>query len=177
MSRPASKITDALFRMTFFCAYRVHLLWNLIFRPTHHGVWIAVWWAGQLLLIKNSYRPSITLPGGGQDRGESLVEAALRELREEVGIQARPEALALWGQYLSLVEHKSDQINLFELQLDTRPEICLDHREVVWSAFCSPAEAVQMNLFPALRTYLEDKRAGRRPGSDGSAGSGGDGIQ
>ena len=177
MTRSASKITDALFRMTFFCAYRIHLLWNVLVRPTHHGVWIAVWWDDQLLLIKNSYRPCITLPGGGQDSGESLVEAALRELREEVGIQARPEALALWGQSLRLVEYKSDHINLFELQLDTRPEIRLDHREVVWSAFCSPAEAVGMKLFPALRTYLEDKRAGRRPGSEGNARSGGDGVQ
>ena len=172
MSRAASKIPDMLFRIIFSCAYRMHLFWNYLIRPTHHGVWIAVWWGGELLLIRNSYRSCITLPGGGQDSGESLVEAALRELREEVGIEARPEALALWGQYLSLVEYKSDHINLFELHLDTRPEVRLDRREVIWSAFCCPAQAVEMNLFPALRTYLEDKKAGRRPGSGSAADAG-----
>lgn len=170
-------IPDALFRIAFICAYRAHLVWNFLFRPTHHGVWVAVWSGGELLLVRNSYRRFITLPGGGQDRGESLVDAALRELREEVGIRATPEALNPWGQYLSLVEYKYDHINLFELQLDTRPEILLDQREVVWSAICSPAEALEKNLFPALRTYLEDKRAGRPPatrctGRDGREESG-----
>ena len=167
MSRAFRTLPDRLFRATFFCAYRAHLLWNFLFRPTHHGVWIAVWSGGELLLVRNSYRTCVTLPGGGQDRGESLVDAALRELREEVGIRTTPDALALWGQYLSLVEYKYDHINLFELQLEAPPEVLLDHREVVWSAICSPAEALAMNLFPALRTYLEDKQAGRRPAQRG----------
>ena len=161
MSPVSRKLPDRLVRITFYCAYRAHLVWNYLIRPSHHGVWIAVWSGGKLLLVRNSYRNCITLPGGGQDRGESLVEAALRELREEVGIQAGPGELTPWGQYLSLVEYKSDHINLFELSLDTRPEVVLDHREVIWSAFCSPARALEMNLFPALRSYLEDKQAGR----------------
>ena len=163
MSHPSRKLPATLVRATFLCAYRAHLLWNFLARPTHHGVWIAVWSGGKLLLVRNSYRNCITLPGGGQDRGETLVDAAQRELLEEVGIRAEPEALDLWGQYLSLVEYKYDHINLFELQLDAPPRIELDHREVVWSEICSPAEALQMKLFPALRTYLEDKQAGRRP--------------
>ena len=175
----AGTLLDTLLRFTFICAYRAHLLWNFLFRPTHHGVWIAVWSGGKLLLVRNSYRNCITLPGGGQDRGESLVDAALKELREEVGIRVEPEALDLWGQYLSLVEYKYDHINLFELQLDAPPPVELDHREVVWCQFSGPAEALEMNLFPALRTYLEDKQAGRRPtacreeapGKDGDPGS------
>ena len=74
-------------------------------------------------MIKNSYRSSITLPGGSIDGAERPVQAALRELREEVGIDAKPDDLVFWGQYLSLVEYKYDHINLFELELPDLPEV------------------------------------------------------
>lgn len=157
----SGKGIDSLFRIAYVCAYQLHLIWNYVFRPIHHGVWVAVWAEDELLLIRNSYCDSITLPGEGRDMGESLLEAAVRELQEEVGIQAAPEALSLWGQYVSLVEYKIDHINLFELQLQAPPDIRLDHREVEWSMMSTLDGALELNLFPALRTYLEDKRSSK----------------
>lgn len=154
----SGKTLDKLFRMAYVCAYKLHLIWNFVFRPTHHGVWVAVWAENELLLIKNSYRDQITLPGGGCDGGESLPQAAVRELREEVGLQVAPQALSFWGQYVSRVEYKLDHINLFELFLEARPEIQLDQREVEWSTLSTLDAAMELNLFPALRNYLEDKR-------------------
>lgn len=156
---------DRIFQLAFYIAYRLHLAWNFVFRPECHGAWVAVWSQGQLLLIKNAYRSSITLPGGSIDGAEKPVEAALRELREEVGIEAKPQDLVFWGQYLSLVEYKYDHINLFELELPALPEFQLDNREVSWGAISRPEQALELNLFPTLRIYLQDKRAGRRPGS------------
>ncbi len=43
--------------------------------------------AGRLILVKLRYAPGWRLPGGGRAKGESLEEAALRELREEIGMQ------------------------------------------------------------------------------------------
>ena len=41
---------------------------------------------GQVLLVRQSYRPNWFLPGGLLQRGEAPVEAAARELGEEVGL-------------------------------------------------------------------------------------------
>jgi 8-oxo-dGTP pyrophosphatase MutT (NUDIX family) len=40
----------------------------------------------KLVLVKLRYVPGWRLPGGGREAGESAEEAALRELREEIGM-------------------------------------------------------------------------------------------
>lgn len=167
----APGLVDRMFQGIFYLAYRLHLVWTFLFRPECHGVWVAVWCRGEILLIKNSYRNTITLPGGGIERGEVAEQAAMRELREEVGIESAPGDLRLWGQYLSHVEYKRDHINLFELELPQRPEIRLDNREVAWADICRPEQALSLALFPALRTYLEDKMAGLRSGPEPADGA------
>lgn len=153
----APRLVDRLYQFVYRVAYRLHLVWTFLFRPECHGVWVAVWYRGEILLIKNAYRSTITLPGGGIDRGEAAEQAAMRELREEVGIESAPGDLRLWGQYLSHVEFKHDHIKLYELELSQRPEIRLDNREVTWADIRSPERALSLTLFPVLRTYLEDK--------------------
>ena len=150
---------DRIVQFVYWVAYRLHLLWAFLFRPATEGVWVAVWSHGNLLLIKNSYRSTITLPGGGMGHNETPVDAAVRELREEVGIEARPESLTLFDRYFSLCEFKRDHINLFELELAEQPVVDIDNREVAWATICSAEQALNLNLFPALRCYLEDKQA------------------
>jgi ADP-ribose pyrophosphatase YjhB (NUDIX family) len=56
------------------------------------GVSIAVFREGRVLLATRTKPPFagvFTLPGGHVEAGESLEAAALRELREEVGVEAR----------------------------------------------------------------------------------------
>ena len=150
-------LADRLVQAAYWVAYRLHLMWAFLFRPECHGVWVAVWARGEILLIRNGYRTSITLPGGGIDGSESPRLAAARELWEEVGIRVPPDQLSFRGQYLSHCEFKRDHINLFEVELADPPAIRLDNREVVWASLCHPGRARELKLFPVLRTYLEER--------------------
>ena len=49
---------------------------------------------GELLLIERTDNGLWALPGGGQDLGESVVEAAQREVREETGIDVQITGLS-----------------------------------------------------------------------------------
>lgn len=47
----------------------------------------------RLLLTRRADNGEWCMPGGGVDPGESLVEACVREVREEIGVEARVTAL------------------------------------------------------------------------------------
>ncbi|MEH6728945.1 MAG: NUDIX hydrolase, partial [Hyphomicrobiales bacterium] len=58
------------------------------------AVCIAIWQDDKVLLVKRAHQPNKglwALPGGKVDAGETIAEAALRELSEETNLQATPE--------------------------------------------------------------------------------------
>ena len=60
------------------------------------GVGVVVWKDGQVLLIrrgKSPMRGRWSLPGGRQELGETVREAAVREVQEETGLEIRLGAL------------------------------------------------------------------------------------
>ncbi|WP_417686568.1 NUDIX domain-containing protein [Roseibium sp.] len=69
---------------------------------------------GCVLLVRHSYLAGWYLPGGGVDGGEVMADAAVRELREEVGIEAG-SAPRLVGIYLNRKGLGRDHIGLFEV--------------------------------------------------------------
>jgi ADP-ribose pyrophosphatase YjhB (NUDIX family) len=50
---------------------------------------------GRLVLLRLTYAPGWRLPGGGVERGEDPRAAALRELREEIGMRSWGEVAAI----------------------------------------------------------------------------------
>jgi 8-oxo-dGTP diphosphatase len=57
------------------------------------GVGIVIWRADKVLLVKRGNAPrkgEWGLPGGKQHLGETIMEAAIREAREETGLDIRP---------------------------------------------------------------------------------------
>ena len=82
-------------------------------RPVTLGVRVLAFNANrEILLVRPSYVPGLSLPGGGVDPGETCREAALREAREEAGLFF-PEPLEFFGIYLNRPLGDRDHVVLF----------------------------------------------------------------
>lgn len=60
------------------------------------GVGIVVWQEDKVLLVRRAKPPRLgewSIPGGAQSLGETIFEAAIREVREETGVDVRPTAI------------------------------------------------------------------------------------
>ncbi len=69
----------------------------------------------RVLLVRPTYVNGWTLPGGGVDKGETLRQAAVRELMEEAAV--RPlEDLALHGMFSNEVAFPGDHVACFVLR-------------------------------------------------------------
>ncbi|HEY6880534.1 MAG TPA: NUDIX hydrolase [Polyangiales bacterium] len=123
-------------------------------RPTTHGALVAIWSRGEVLLVKNSYVPYYSAPGGYLQPGETGRDAALRELAEEVAVFVRPEQLELAADVTHDWEGKRDHVQVFNLSIEQRPEVRIDHREVVAARWLTPGQVVELNVFPPLKRVI-----------------------
>jgi ADP-ribose pyrophosphatase YjhB (NUDIX family) len=159
-------MVDLVYRLAYRWAYRGLRVYWRVAHPTTQGALVALWWQGELLLVQNSYVPFRSLPGGTVNRGETGRQAAIRELREEVGIVAREEDLLPVVDQVHEWEGKRDHVQIFELELDARPDFAVDNREVVAAGFYSPERALALPLFPLIPAAIA-ARAARLAGGRG----------
>lgn len=145
---------NCLWRVALRIAYQVMLAYWFVFRPETHGVYVAIWHGSRVLLIRNSYKPQQTFPAGGVKRGESDEAAAVRELKEEVGIGLEPTQLRFVGRYVSHAEFKTDKSVVFEARLDELPTMVIDQREVIHAEFIDARDACRRDLVPIVREYM-----------------------
>jgi 8-oxo-dGTP pyrophosphatase MutT (NUDIX family) len=154
---------NALIRAVYRVAHwGLRLLW-FIRRPETTGALVAVWHQGRVLLVKNSYRPQLTLPGGYIRPREDRRTAAARELREEVGIHVQPKRLVHAYHGTHLFECRQDTLDIFELEVEAAPNVQVDDREVVRAEFHTPDEALGLPIVPHLEEYLS-RRIGQGAG-------------
>lgn len=158
-SPTAATPIDRAFQLGYKLAYRLmRTAWRLT-NPLTHGALVLIWSRGEVLLVRNSYVSYYSAPGGFVKSGEDAREAARRELLEEVGLDVPPEALSLALELTHPWEYKRDHVKIFELTLDERPVVNVDHREVVEALWVSPEEALQRNVFPPLKRVILEKQA------------------
>jgi 8-oxo-dGTP diphosphatase len=152
-------VSDALFRLLHRLAAQLWDMRNFLLRPVITGAIVLVRVDAQLLLIRTSYRPWYTVPGGRVDRGEPPRVAAARELREEVGLAVAPETLRSLGEFVVHHSYIEDHVHAFELRLPAAPELRVDSREVVWAGFRAESALGELPLWRVLEVVL----AGREP--------------
>lgn len=163
---------DRAFQGVYWLGYRVMRVWWKVARPQTHGAFVGLWCDGRVLVLQNSYAPYRSFPGGGIQRGEEPLAAAVRECREEVGINVRASDLTFEGKTEHLWEGKRDTVWLYSLELPFEPEVIIDHREVSEARFVDPAEVLQGRLFLPVREHLEQRlRSGETRPSASSDGA------
>lgn len=150
---------DALWRIALRGAYLGLRAWWRIRQPEVHGAYVAVWRGDCLLLIRNSYRAGETVPCGGIHAREAPVQAAVRELGEEVGIHVHEADLRFVAECVVEFEDKIDHAHFFELRMQARRPVRVDNREVVWAEFVSAGELKARPLLPHVLAYLERARS------------------
>jgi ADP-ribose pyrophosphatase YjhB (NUDIX family) len=150
---------DRLYRVAYRGAYRMMRVYWKVLRPQVHGALVAIWYQGEILLVRNSYVRYHSLPGGYVHRGETGRDAAVRELLEETGIRAAPSDLRLALDQQHDWEGKREHIEIFELDVTTQPAIEVDNREVIEAKFFSPKKALELDLFEPLRRVIEQRVA------------------
>jgi ADP-ribose pyrophosphatase YjhB (NUDIX family) len=121
---------------------------------------------GAILLIRRTDNGNLALPGGGMDLGESISETAVREVREETGLDV--EITGLVGIYTNprhLIEYTSDgEVRQeFSIVFTARPvrgtpTTSSESSEVLWT---DPADVDGMQMHPSMRQRIQHYRDAR----------------
>jgi 8-oxo-dGTP pyrophosphatase MutT (NUDIX family) len=139
-------------------------VWHWVARPLTIGVRAIILdepngGSARVLLIRHSYIGGWHLPGGGVGKGESLVEAMRREVREEVGLRVEANVQPL-GMFARFRHGASDHVAVFIAKGWTgvpKP----DGVEIVEAAFY-PLDQLPADTSPATRRRLAEFQ-GREP--------------
>ncbi len=92
---------------------RLFVFFALISRPMTLGVrGLVTDTEGRVLLVRHTYVPGWYLPGGGVERGETLIDSVVKELAEEANIRltARPRH---FHTYRNTTTSRFDHVALF----------------------------------------------------------------
>ena len=157
------RILNALVRTGLKWGYPLaRITWQLT-HPSVHGAHVVLRIRSdsshedEILVVRHSYKPGLSVPCGGIHRKESARDGALRELFEEVGIRLHPEQLSAKGEIFLIQDGRKDHGHFFECVLpqDARPEVRIDEREIIWADFLPESELRRLDLLPHLSRYLD----------------------
>lgn len=131
------------------------------------GIGGVIWRGDRVLLIRRGKPPRIgqwSLPGGGQNLGETLVEALTREVREETGLEIdEVELLAV----VDLVDRDQAgriryHYTLVDFMAEARHGTPVPGDDASDAAWFTPAEAAELGLWSETVRIIELAAARRR---------------
>lgn len=121
---------------------------------------------GRVLFIRRTDNGNLAVPGGGMDLGESIVDTAVRETKEETGIDV--EITGLVGIYTNprhVIEYTSDgevrqefSIVFVARPVGGEPTTSSESSEVTW---LDPATLDTSQMHPSMRQRLTHFLEGR----------------
>jgi 8-oxo-dGTP pyrophosphatase MutT (NUDIX family) len=120
-------------------------------RPTGQGVKVVIFYKNKLLFIKNTYRVGWTLPGGGVKKNESPEQAAVREVREEVGISI--SNLKRRGK-VKFDFDKNGAVTVFSCEVKT-PDYEIDNLEVEKANWVDFNKVTTLELLPVATRCIQ----------------------
>jgi len=112
----------------------------------------------EVLLVRRRYPPfqgMWSIPGGHVEPGESLLEAARRELREETGIEAEPKGVIHVHELVAEGHNGLTHYVLVDVLMEYsggEPRAASDAAE---ARFVPYREALGLELTPSARQFLE----------------------
>ncbi len=144
-----SKILRKLFHVFF-----------LFKRPMTLGVRILVEnEKGEVLLVRHTYVEGWYLPGGGVETGETTLQAAQKELREETGLEMLDEP-RLVGLYQNRSASRRDHVAVFKVGKWYEVEAFKPNREIAEMGFfpldALPQEITAGNLRRIKEYYYDE---------------------
>ena len=123
---------------------------------------VAIVYNNKILLVHPTnaswQKPTLGIPKGRVEKGEDILTAAIRELKEETGIEVNPRTLTQSEPYvvdlydkLGNIEkqliyflYEISDLNEIGLQTERVPKTQLQQKEVDWAGFMGPDEAYPM---------------------------------
>jgi len=136
----------------------LHLYWRFARAMTLGVRALVIDERGRVFLVKHSYISGWHLPGGGVEPGETLIEAVIRELREEGNIEVTdpPE---LRGMFFNDRDSRRDHVALFVVRGFRQPVEPIPGREIVAHGFF-PIEAMPNDTTAATRARIVEVLGG-----------------
>jgi ADP-ribose pyrophosphatase YjhB (NUDIX family) len=150
-------------RGAYRLAFALMTLWWFVRRPSARGACVAIHDGERILVVRVSYRSGYALPGGGIAPGETPREAALRELREEVGLRPPPGRLEVVAEIAGEEQWRQISTVLFDWRPESLPAPQIDGREIVWAGYKRFAELRGTAMTPCLHWLVNTAGAPAGP--------------
>jgi len=154
------RLPDRAFQLAYLWAHRARRIWWGVTGRSADGALVALWCKDELLIIQESYREQWSLPGGGIRADETPQAAAIREVKEEVGITLAREELHYLSELELAATNVLHRIHLFETRFAQRPNVHIDNREIIRAEWRTREAALKMDLVRQLRIYLKSHTRG-----------------
>ena len=110
--------------------------------------------SNNIVLVRHTYVPGWYLPGGGVERGETMLFSLKRELLEEANVRLTGEA-ELIGIYLNIKTSRQDHVALYLCRDWEQDAIPKPNLEIAEYAIFSLGELPE-NITPSTRARLAE---------------------